>query len=179
MTNFYQILELEKGASELEIKKAFRRLAKKHHPESGSTHANEQKFQHIHTAYSILIDPDKRKYYDPMLESNDDESYLEDWKQEANHEYKKFEDMDYADYVDRKIKLYMFSADPKKEKRSVFGLIIYTLIGYASFTTWHLYPYNDIFSSNMFITGVVLSFTGSIYCLFYTSIYRNNKKITE
>ena len=63
--DYYEVLGISKGADESAIKKAYRKLAKKYHPDtnSGNTQA-EQKFKEITEAYSILSDPEKRKLYD-------------------------------------------------------------------------------------------------------------------
>jgi curved DNA-binding protein len=57
----YSTLGIDKNATQDEIKKAFRSLASKHHPDKGGDTA---KFQEIQTAYSTLSDPDKRAEYD-------------------------------------------------------------------------------------------------------------------
>ena len=65
MTSYYDILGLPKSASEKEIRRAFRGLARKHHPDlnSGDKEA-EKRFKRINEAYEVLSDPDKRKKYD-------------------------------------------------------------------------------------------------------------------
>ena len=65
MKDYYQILGVSENASEDEIKKAYRRLAKKHHPDKnpGNKSAEEQ-FKLISEAYDILSDPQKRAQYD-------------------------------------------------------------------------------------------------------------------
>ncbi|MDD2785661.1 MAG: molecular chaperone DnaJ [Patescibacteria group bacterium] len=60
--DYYKILGVEKGASEDEIKKAFRRLAHEHHPDKNG--GNEQKFKDINEAYQVLGDKQKRTTYD-------------------------------------------------------------------------------------------------------------------
>jgi len=60
-TAFYRILEVEKGASESEIRKAHRKLALKHHPDKGG---DPEKFKEITRVYSVLNDPQKRRIYD-------------------------------------------------------------------------------------------------------------------
>jgi len=61
MANAYEILGVPKGASEEEIKKAYRRLAAKHHPDRGGDTA---RFQEIQGAYETLTDPIKRQQHD-------------------------------------------------------------------------------------------------------------------
>jgi len=60
-TKFYKTLEVEKNASEPEIKKAYRKLAVKHHPDKGG---DTEKFKEITRAYEVLSDADKRSKYD-------------------------------------------------------------------------------------------------------------------
>ena len=65
--DFYKILGVAKDASDADIKKAYRKLARKHHPDtnSGDT-ASEKKFKDISEAYSVLSDPDERQQYDAI-----------------------------------------------------------------------------------------------------------------
>ncbi len=63
--DFYEVLGLEKGADEAAIKKAYRSLAKKYHPDMNPGDAEaEAKFKEVNEAYDILSDPDKRAKYD-------------------------------------------------------------------------------------------------------------------
>ncbi|MDX9715538.1 MAG: molecular chaperone DnaJ [Dissulfurispiraceae bacterium] len=65
MRDYYGTLGLEKGASPEEIKKAFRQLAMKYHPDRNQgDKAAEEKFKEINEAYSCLCDPEKRNNYD-------------------------------------------------------------------------------------------------------------------
>src|SRR6516162_1622464 len=63
--DYYKILGVDKNASAEEIKKAYRKLARKHHPDlnPNDKEANK-KFQQINEANEVLSDPEKRKKYD-------------------------------------------------------------------------------------------------------------------
>ena len=65
--DFYKILGVAKDASDADIKKAYRKLARQFHPDtnSGDT-AAEKKFKDISEAYSVLSDPDERQQYDAI-----------------------------------------------------------------------------------------------------------------
>lgn len=60
--NYYNVLGVSKNATKDDIKKAFRKLAHKYHPDKGGT--DEQKFKEITEAYSVLSDDRKRREYD-------------------------------------------------------------------------------------------------------------------
>ena len=63
--DYYEVLGLQKGASEDEIKRAFRKLAIKYHPDKNQGNAEaEAKFKEINEAYQVLSDPEKKARYD-------------------------------------------------------------------------------------------------------------------
>ena len=79
--DYYKILGVDKNASEEDIKKAYRKLARKHHPDlnPNDKEANK-KFQQINEANEVLSDPDKRKKYD---------QYGKDWQHAEQFEQAK------------------------------------------------------------------------------------------
>src|SRR6267378_3949870 len=65
--DYYKILGVERGATDAEIKSAFRKLARKHHPDVNPNNKDaERKFKEINEAYQVLSDPEKRKKYDRL-----------------------------------------------------------------------------------------------------------------
>ena len=65
--DFYQILGVSKDVSDAELKKTFRKLARKHHPDSNPGDAKaEAKFKEISEAYDVLSDPQQREEYDQI-----------------------------------------------------------------------------------------------------------------
>lgn len=63
MKNYYDILGISREATQEEIKIAYRKLAKKYHPDSSGRQGDKDKFQEIQEAYSVLSDPEKRRQY--------------------------------------------------------------------------------------------------------------------
>jgi curved DNA-binding protein len=73
--DYYEVLGVARGATDEDIKKAFRKLARQYHPDVAKTKKGaEEKFKEINEAYEVLSDPAKRKKYDELGA---------DWKQGA------------------------------------------------------------------------------------------------
>ena len=74
--DFYKLLGVDKNASEAEIKKSYRKMAMKYHPDRNKEkpEAAEKKFKQIKEAYEILSDPQKRSAYDQFGHAGVDNS---------------------------------------------------------------------------------------------------------
>ena len=64
--DYYEILGVKRESTEAEIKSAYRKLARKYHPDVNKTKEAEEKFKEINEAYEVLGDKDKRKRYDSL-----------------------------------------------------------------------------------------------------------------
>lgn len=93
--DYYQILGVNKNATQEEIKKAFKKLARKYHPDLNPNDTQaKQKFQEINEAHEVLSDPEKRKKYDTYGEHWKHADQFESQKQRYSYGNKGFDPMD-------------------------------------------------------------------------------------
>jgi DnaJ-class molecular chaperone len=105
--NYYTILEVTKESSDADIKKAYRRLSKKYHPDKNP--AGEEQFKKISNAYSVIGDSKKRAEYDRIQSNPRPNSQAHDFRQAANFyraARQEFEDLSYLNIqVDKHFKI--------------------------------------------------------------------------
>src|SRR5215213_5504109 len=88
--DYYKVLEIDKNASDADVKKAYRKLARKYHPDLNPNDANaKKKFQQINEANEVLSDPEKRKKYD---------KYGKDWQHAEQFEKAQAHQSQHANY---------------------------------------------------------------------------------
>ena len=97
--DYYKILSVAKDASADDIKKAYRRLAHKYHPDVSKAADAEEKFKEVAEAYATLKDADKRAAYDALgtPRSGSDFRPPPDWQQQYQESGFSFDDADFAD----------------------------------------------------------------------------------
>src|ERR1700755_1214412 len=89
--DYYKILGIEKNASEDDIKPAYRKLARKHHPDLNPNDKEaHKKFQQINEANEVLSDPEKRKKYDQYGKDWEHADQYENARQQSGGNYRSY-----------------------------------------------------------------------------------------
>jgi len=148
--DLYKILGVDRNATQEQIKKTYRKLARKYHPDvnPGNKEA-EQKFKEISFAYEVLSNPEKRKLYDEFGEASlapgfDPEKAREyqRWKEHASKTYrgpgKKFytsyEDI-FGDFIDLDEQVFRSQKAPKKGRDLEYEMKVDLLSAIRGFST--------------------------------------------
>lgn len=187
MSNYYEILGVSKTATADEIKKAYRTLAFKYHPDRNPGNAAaEEKFKQITAAYDVLSDESKRRNYDLGGYSENAYSNAGQYQQYQQNHYQytyrnPFGDDNFWDWFDEKQsnsrRSYHFynneDNQPKRTNRNYFSMFLLkglqTFISFAFFRySWMFFPFGPIICIGLFvngITGVVQSVKGLLRSL--------------
>src|SRR5438270_10922913 len=97
--DYYATLGVERGATDDDVKKAYRKLARKYHPDVSKEADAEEKFKEVGEAYETLKDPEKRAAYDQLGRHSTGEEFRPppDWEQSFGGAQFSFDDLDLAD----------------------------------------------------------------------------------
>lgn len=100
--DYYSILGVKRNAKEDEIKKAYRKLARKHHPDISKDRDAEEKFKDIGEAYEVLKDPKKREIYDKLGRYEPGQEFRPppNWEQQFGGQGAHFSEFTYSDLGD-------------------------------------------------------------------------------
>lgn len=124
MKNPYDVLGISRNATQEEIKRAFRRLAKQYHPDTGGSEASVNRFNEVYDAYSFLMDSNKRNEYDRGSYGSGGDTYennngYDEWENQVSQEYAR----SYINAIIEQLSFY------KSEASSAIGKGLAWLIG--------------------------------------------------
>lgn len=150
--DYYQILEIQNSASIAEIKKAYRQLALKYHPDKNKDFNAQEKFVEITEAYEVLKNFEQRNIYDQLYNSKKssekatERNYTErqkQWTYEGRAKAKEYSEMDFDLFIKNIIGEIKVVA---KNSLSI-GLVIFCVIGaIAGFSLMSISPFLGIFT---------------------------------
>ncbi len=134
--DYYKVMGLERNATEKEIKTAYRRLARKYHPDLNKEAGAEEKFKELGEAYEVLKDPEKRKLYDQYGSDREAQQYAHasqqsyDWGGQGGHSYQSTQDFFESLFGER------FGAQSFREQHAA-GSDLHANISVSLEEAWH------------------------------------------
>ena len=139
--DYYKILEIDSNATELQIKKAYRKLAMKYHPDKNNWNkVFEEKFKLINEAKEILIDTKKKEKYDGIYKNSSRKDYSDKSESKTNAEYKRNEKTNNGgtenSYTNTSWKEEYKNKFDSKDQQSKMDRIIYRDIYLKDFLEW-------------------------------------------
>ena len=173
MANYYEILEIERTSTEKEIKSAYRKLAKKWHPDTTKLDKKyaAEKFKEVTNAYNVLSDAEARKKYDYNLNYEarlrEESRRREQARQEAERRRQEQarQETGYSYYVKRK----------KKLREKIFNGIMHALFGYKrvwyNFILAYIIPWTLAFITVEFFDAKYQELEILIYNKFFHQYY--------
>jgi hypothetical protein len=143
MKDYYSILEIRKNASIDDIKKSYRKLALKFHPDVCNEPNTEQKFIEITEAYQILSDTEQRKIYDELIsgiENDDNTSRFETYKKKAQQKAETYAHFDISKFketiLDNLNQAYETSKRGAKLGCGIYGGLLFLCAGIFGIFKW-------------------------------------------
>lgn len=134
--DYYKILEIDTNATELQIKKAYRKLAMKYHPDKNNWNKEfEEKFKLINEAKETLTDIKKKEKYDGMYWNSSRKGYSDKTESNTNSEYKRKESAN-NDYKNSSREEENKNKYDSKDQQEKIDRIIYKYIYLKDFLEW-------------------------------------------